>query len=92
MAADVQKDPEDNSPHWFIGAWRPAAGWVGVFTLLYSGIGISLFSWIGAIFGFPPLPIVDPTATTNILYGMLGIGSMRTVEKVRSVATKGIKK
>lgn len=83
---------KDERPDLFVAGWRPAVGWVGVFTLLYSGIGISILSWLGAIWGLPPLPLIDSTVTTNILYGMLGIGGMRTVEKVKEVATKGMKK
>jgi hypothetical protein len=83
---------EAASPHWFVAAWRPAVGWVGVLTLLYSGIGISIATYIGAFWGIPPLPMIDPTVATNILYGLLGIGGMRTVEKVKDVATKKIAK
>jgi hypothetical protein len=83
---------ESASPHWFVAAWRPAVGWVGVLTLLYSGIGISIATYVGAFWGIPPLPMIDPTVATNILYGLLGIGGMRTVEKVKDVATKKIGK
>jgi hypothetical protein len=81
---------EAASPHWFVAAWRPAVGWVGVLTLLYSGIGISIATYIGAFWGIPPLPMIDPTVATNILYGLLGIGGMRTAEKIKDVATKKI--
>jgi len=83
---------EAASPHWFVAAWRPAVGWVGVLSLLYSGIGISLLTYIGAFWGIPPLPAIDPTVATNILYGLLGIGGMRTAEKIKDVATKRIGK
>jgi hypothetical protein len=83
---------EATSPHWFVAAWRPAVGWVGVLTLLYSGIGISLATYVGAFWGIPPLPMIDPTVATNILYGLLGIGGMRTAEKIKDVATKKIGK
>ena len=83
---------EAASPHWFVAAWRPAIGWVGVLSLLYSGIGISLLTYIGAFWGIPPLPSIDPTVATNILYGLLGIGGMRTAEKIKDVATKRIGK
>lgn len=79
---------EAASPHWFVAAARPAAMWVGVLSLFYSGIGISILSWIGSFFGIPPLPFVDATAQTNLLYGLLGLGAARTVEKVKGVETK----
>jgi len=79
---------EAASPSVFVAGWRPMCGWVGAATLLYSGIGISLMSYVGAFWGIPPLPVIDPTVVTNILYGMLGLGAARTVEKVKGVARK----
>ncbi len=76
----------------FVAGWRPAVGWIGAGTMFYSGIGVSLLTWIGAFFGMPPLPIVDPTASNAILTAMLGIGAARTVEKVQAVATKKVGK
>ncbi|UOF79331.1 holin [Caudoviricetes sp.] len=77
-------------PSMFVAGARPAVMWVGVATMFYSGIGVSLLTWIGSFFGVPPLPLIDPTASTNILYGMLGLGAARTVEKVKGVATSQI--
>jgi len=83
---------EAGSSSFFVAGWRPAVGWVGVASLLYSGVGISLLSWAGAFFGLPPLPIVDSSVATNILFGMLGIGGMRTYEKINGVETKKVSK
>jgi hypothetical protein len=85
-------ETEAGSQSFFVAGARPAIMWIGAATLGYSGIGISLFSWIGAFFGAPPLPIVDPTAVNNILMGLLGLGGMRTVEKLKGVATTKIGK
>ena len=83
---------EAASSSMFVAGWRPAVGWVGVGTMAYAGIGVSLLTWIGAFFGMPPLPIIDPTASNAILTAMLGIGAARTVEKVQAVATKKVGK
>jgi hypothetical protein len=83
-------EAEAQNPSFFVAGARPAVMWVGVITLLYSGIGISFLSWLGAIFGWPPFPLVDPTTSNNILMGLLGLGGMRTVEKIKGVATNGI--
>jgi len=83
---------EASSPHWFVAGARPAAMWVSVFTLFYSGVGISLLSYIGAFWGIPPLPLIDPVAQTNLLYGLLGLGTARTVEKLKGVETKKVGK
>jgi hypothetical protein len=78
---------EAASPHWFVAAGRPAAIWVGVSSLLYSGIGVSFGTWIAACFGLPPIPMLDPTTATNLLYALLGVSGLRTIDKVQGVAT-----
>lgn len=83
---------EAKSSNWFVAGGRPAAIWVGVLSLAYSGIGISLMTWIAACFGLPPLPIVDPTTQTNLLYALLGIGGLRTIDKLKGVDTKKVGK
>lgn len=86
---DINK-AEATSPHWFVAAGRPAVIWVAVFNLLYSGIGISFGSWISMLFGGPPLPVIDPTTTNTLLTALLGIGGMRTVEKLKGVQTTSV--
>jgi hypothetical protein len=85
-------EAEAANPNWFVAGARPAAMWVGVLSLFYSGIGISLMSWLAAAFGLPPLPVIDTTTANNILIGLLGLGGMRTAEKLKGVETKGISK
>lgn len=68
----------------FIAGWRPAVGWVCV-----AGLAISIFSplagWIATLLGHailvPPIPM-DTLMT--LLIGMLGLGGMRTVEKLNN--------
>lgn len=84
---DINKE-EAKSGHWFVAAGRPAVIWVGVLNLLYSGLGISFGSWLAMIFGLPPLPIVDSTTTNAMLAALLGIGGMRSYDKVKGTDTK----
>ena len=86
---EVNKVEAANSSVFVSGA-RPAAMWVGVTSLFYSGIGMSLLNWIAAIAGLPSLPAIDPTTANNILIGLLGLGGYRTVEKIKGVDTKKI--
>lgn len=83
---------EAKHPSIFVAGARPAAMWVGVATLLYSGIGISVFSWLSLCFGLPTIPAIDATASDAILYGLLGLGGMRTVEKINNVDTRKVVK
>lgn len=79
---------EAKHPSLFVAGARPAAMWVGVFTLAYSGVFVSLLSWMATCFGLPTLPVVDTVAQENILYGLLGLGAFRTAEKLKNVSTK----
>jgi hypothetical protein len=81
-------DTEAASPSFFVAGARPAAMWVGVISLAYSGIGISLLSWISLLFGGAPLPFIDTSTQMNLLMGLLGLGGMRTYEKTKGVDTK----
>ena len=79
---------EAASGNFFVAGARPAIMWICAITLLYSGVGISFLTWVGAFWGWPPLPIVDAATTNNVLMGLLGLGTMRTVEKINGVARK----
>ena len=63
----------------FVAGWRPAIGWICGFALLYSTI---LAPIIGIWVAVPP---VDNSLLTSVLMGMLGLGAMRTAEKVKGV-------
>jgi len=88
---DVNK-VEAANPSVFVAGARPAAMWVGVASLAYSGIGISLLSWVCSVFGLPPLPPLSSDVANNILIGLLGLGGLRTVEKVNNVQTVAVGK
>lgn len=79
---------EAASSSFFVAGARPAIMWICAATLLYSGIGISFLTWIVAFWGWPPLPVIDATTTNNVLMGLLGLGTMRTVEKINGVARR----
>lgn len=72
----------------FRGGWRPATGWVCVFGLAYQFIAQPLLPWIVALFGgtVPPLPAIDNETLMVLLTGMLGLGGLRTFERVRGRA------
>lgn len=71
----------------FIGGWRPAIGWVCAAALACQYIARPLLSWAGIITGhaWPMLPGLDENLW-QLMLGMLGMGGLRTVEKVKGVA------
>ncbi len=69
----------------FRGGWRPATGWVCVSGLIYQFLIQPLLPWIVAVMGgsVPPLPAIDNETLMVLLTGMLGLGGLRTFEKVK---------
>lgn len=72
----------------FRGGWRPAVGWTCVAGLLYQFLAVPLLPWFAAVAGLhvPPLPTIDMGTLMTLLAGMLGLGTLRTVEKVKGVS------
>ena len=69
----------------FRGGWRPATGWCCVAGLTYQFILQPTLPWLAALFGaaVPPLPAIDNETLLILLTGMLGLGGLRTVERVK---------
>lgn len=72
----------------FRGGWRPAAGWMCVAGLAYQFLVQPLLPWLVALTGHevPKLPPIDGDALMALLLGMLGLGGLRTLERVRGKA------
>lgn len=76
---------EAKSTNWFVSGWRPAVGWIGAFSLGYAAILEPLIRFTATVvFGYQgSFPILDSNITMQILFGILGLGAYRTVEKVK---------
>lgn len=76
---------EGASENLFKAGWRPAVGWVCVAAFAYAGLGRPLIPFVAGLFGHqvPELPPIDDVFT-ELLFGMLGLGGMRTFEKFKS--------
>lgn len=72
----------------FRGGWRPATGWACVFGLVYQFLLQPILPWIVAVMGYnvPPLPPIDNETLLVLLTGMLGLGGMRTFERIKGKA------
>lgn len=72
----------------FRGGWRPAVGWVCVVGLAYQFVLQPVLPWVVALFGaqVPPLPAIDNESLMVLLTGMLGLGGLRTLERVKGKA------
>lgn len=70
----------------FVAGWRPAIGWVCGAAFAFKFILGPAAVVVMAMAGHPiTLPEFDFTEMSTILMGMLGLGALRTVEKVKGV-------
>jgi hypothetical protein len=85
---------------WFVAGWRPALGWIGGAALAYKFIFHPFLMWFWCIFqakGWIPVdvgqpPSINATELYPIIMGMLGLGTMRTVEGIKNVKADTIGK
>lgn len=83
MQADINKI-EAGSTNWFVAGWRPAAGWLGVVGLAWASIGLPILRCVLSLHHSDiVLPDVNSQILQTLLFGMLGLGAMRTTEKIK---------
>ena len=81
-------EEEAKNPSLFVSGWRPAVGWVCTIGLVYTFIGQPLISWYSNINHLAVPPTLDLGTLVTLLGGLLGLGGMRTLEKINGVAAK----
>jgi hypothetical protein len=71
----------------FKGGWRPSIGWICGLALFWSFILQPFLVFFLLVFGvdLPPLPEVGTADLMPILLGMLGLGGLRSYEKIQKV-------
>lgn len=80
---------EAGSTSLFVAGWRPAVGWCGALGYGYEFLIRPIANGLAVAAGFPPVfPGIEIEALGTLLFGLLGLGTLRTVEKVKGVARK----
>jgi hypothetical protein len=79
---DINK-AEAISTSWFVAGWRPYIGWICGTGLLYQFLVYPIL-----IAFVPKIVQLDMGTLLTLLTGMLGIGGLRTFEKINGVASK----
>ena len=64
----------------FVAGWRPSVGWVCSLAFAYHFIGFPIIRTIYPDVDFPEL---DTEPLFTVLMGMLGLGGLRTFEKIK---------
>ena len=87
MQNDVNK-VEAASPSRFNSGWRPAVGWTCALALFVQFMVAPMATWIAGLMGHPlTFPPLDMGTLLTLLGGLLGLGTLRTAEKIKGVAS-----
>jgi hypothetical protein len=85
---DINK-VEAASPLTFVSGGRPFVIWVCGSGLAVQFVIGPLIAWGSALFEHPIVPpSLDMSAMMPLLFGLLGVGTMRTIEKLNDKASK----
>jgi hypothetical protein len=78
---------EAGSTSLFVSGWRPFVGWTCGVALCYHFILQPFLTFLLFAFGYQiTLPTFDMGTLTTILMGLLGLGGLRSYEKVKRSA------
>ena len=83
---DINK-AEAAHPSVFVSGWRPAIGWVCGGGCAWNWIGLPMLQ-AGLLMGGITIPLApaDLSEMMPLLLGLLGLGGLRTLEKIKHVA------
>jgi len=80
---------EAANPSVFVSGWRPFIGWVCGAACAWNWIGLPIVSIALKVYQIDiPLSPANLTEMMPILLGMLGLGGLRTIEKIKGVAAQ----
>jgi len=84
---DINK-VEASNPSTFVSGWRPFIGWVCGLGCAWNWIGLPVLKAALTFWGHPvELSPANLSEMMPVLMGMLGLGALRTVEKIKGVAS-----
>ena len=77
---EINKEEAKNA-NMFVAGWRPSVGWCCSMALFYQ----FLVRPISTGFGHP-MPPIDVEALNTLLFALLGVAGLRSIEKVKGVS------
>ena len=81
-------EKEAQSPSLFVSGWRPAIGWICGLACAWNWVGLKIALFVAAYLGKElHLAPADIGEMMPVLLGMLGLGGLRTMEKINNVAS-----
>jgi hypothetical protein len=83
---EINKNEAAN-PSVFVSGWRPFIGWVCGSACAWNWIGLPLAKAIAVYHQVPfALASADLSEMMPVLIGLLGLGGLRTIEKIQGVS------
>ena len=77
---EINKE-EAKSASLFVAGWRPAVGWCCSLALAYQFLVRPISTGLGH-----EMPAIDVEALSTLLFALLGVAGLRTVEKIKGIA------
>lgn len=71
----------------FVAGWRPCSGWICNIGLLYTFLLQPFLTWLATVANIPTPPSIPFDALYVLLGSLLGVGTLRTVDKIKGVAS-----
>lgn len=81
---------EAEHPSMFVAGWRPAVGWICAAGCLYGFAVQPTIAWFSTMIGVSSPPVLDMSTLIGLLTGMLGMGGLRTYEKIEGVESNSL--
>jgi hypothetical protein len=83
---DINKE-EAKSTNWFVAGARPFILWICGFAMLYCTLIEPILRFVATVlYGYTgAFPVIDSNFTMQVMFGILGLGAMRTYEKAKDV-------
>ena len=87
--AQIKLNTEEAKGNWFQSSWRPLVGWICALSLGINFMVAPICSGFGIT-----IPQAEMSVMMPLLLGMLGIGGLRSLDKIKKVDTKsnGVRK
>lgn len=76
---------EAKSTSWFVAGGRPFVMWICGFALAYASVLEPIMRFVAKVaFDYQgDFPVIDTNLTMQVLFGILGLGAFRSVEKIK---------
>mgnify|MGYP003141165371 FL=1 len=81
--AQIKVNQEEAKGNWFQSSWRPLIGWISGLSLGINYMVSPILAGFGVI-----IPQADMSVMMPLMFGMLGIGGMRSFDKLKKTDTK----